>query len=139
MKTWQMSLGPVVVAGVIAIFTSWLWMGVIFHRFQEQTPNTWRPENNRSYMISSAIHLLACIAIATLFILVAGTQVGVFAGGMHGALRFAAVIWMVIAAPLAIDAAIFINLHRLVLSGQLLDWLTTSALACAIAAGWTGL
>ena len=139
MNTFQMALGPGLIAGVVSIFTSWIWMGVIFHRFQAQTPNTWRPENNRSYAISSAIHVLACIAIATLFILVARTEVGVFAGGMRGALRFAAVIWMVIAAPLAIDAAIFINLHPLVLIGQLLDWLTTSALACAITAWWTGL
>ena len=134
-----MALVPGVIAGVVSIFTSWLWMGVIFHRFQAQTPNTWRPENNRSYAISSAIHFLACIAIATLFILVARTQMGPFAPGIHGALRFAAVIWMVIAAPLAIDAAVFINMHPLVLIGQLLDWLTTSALACALAAWWTGL
>jgi len=139
MNTLRMAVVPGVIAGVVSIFTSWLWMGVIFHRFQAQTPNTWRPENNRSYAISSAIHFLACIAIATLFILVARTQMGPFADGIHGALRFAAVIWMVIAAPLAIDAAVFINMHPLVLIGQLLDWLTTSALACALAAWWTGL
>ena len=139
MNTLRMALVPGVIAGVVSIFTSWLWMGVIFHRFQAQTPNTWRPENNRSYAISSAIHFLACIAIATLFILVARTQMGPFAPGIHGALRFAAVIWMVIAAPLAIDAAVFVNMHPLVLIGQLLDWLTTSALACALAAWWTGL
>jgi hypothetical protein len=46
---------------------------------------------------------------------------------------------MVIAAPLAIDAAVFINLHPLVVVGQVLDWLTTSVLACAITACWTGL
>ena len=139
MKALEMALVPGVIAGVVSILTSWLWMGCIFHRFQAQTPNTWRPENNRSYAISSTIHLLACIAIATLFILVARTQMGPFVPGIHGALRFAAVIWMVIAAPLAIDAAVFINMHPLVLIGQLLDWLTTSALACAITAWWTGL
>ncbi len=136
MKTLQMALVPGAIAGLVSIFTSWLWMGVVFHRFQMRTPNTWRPENNRSYALSSAIHFAACIAIATLFLLVARTG-GVFAGGLQGALRFAAVIWMAVAAPLAIEAAVFVNLHPWVVVGQVVDWLTTCALACAIAAWWT--
>ncbi len=138
MKTLQMALVPGAIAGLVSIFTSWLWMGVVFHRFQMRTPNTWRPENNRSYALSSAIHFAACIAIATLFLLVARTG-GVFAGGLQGALRFAAVIWMAVAAPLAIEAAVFVNLHPWVVVGQVVDWLTTCALACAIAAWWRGM
>src|ERR1700719_4359962 len=110
MKTLQLALLPGSVAGVLSIFTSWLWMGVVFHRFQKRTPNTWRLENNRSYAMSSSIHFLACIAIATVFLLVARMG-GVFAGGLPGALRFAAVAWMALAAPMLVDAAVFINLH----------------------------
>lgn len=138
MKTLQMALAPGAIAGLVSIFTSWLWMGVVFHRFQMRTPNTWRPENNRSYALSSAIHFAACIAIATLFLLVARTG-GVFADGLQGALRFAAVLWMAVAAPLAIEAAVFVNLHPWVVVGQVVDWLTTCALACAIAAWWRGM
>jgi hypothetical protein len=137
MKTLQMALVPGAIAGVISIFTSWLWMGVIFHRFQKRTPETWRAEGNGSYAISAAIHFAACIALATLFLLVTRAPGGVFAGGIHDALRFAALIWMAIAAPFAIEAAIFINLHPWVVVGQVLDWLTTSSLACTIAAWWT--
>lgn len=134
-----MVLVPGAIAGVISIFTSWLWMAVVFHRFQERTPNSWRPENNRSYALSAAIHFVACIAIATLFVLVVRTHGGVFADGIHGALRFAALSWIAIAAPFAIEAAIFINLHPWVVVGQVLDWLTTSILACAITAWWLGM
>src|SRR6266404_2874123 len=137
MKTLQLALAPGAVAGIISIFTSWLWMGVVFHRFQKQTPNTWRPENNRSYTLSSAIHFLTCIAIATVFLLVARMG-GVFAGGLPGALRFAAVAWMALAAPSIVDAAIFINLNPWVVVGQVVDALTTSVLACAITACWRG-
>jgi hypothetical protein len=137
MKTLQMALAPGAVAGVISIFTSWIWMGLVFHRFQQRTPNTWRPENNRSYAMSSAIHFLACIAIATLFLLVARMG-GVFADGLPGAFRFAAVIWIAVAAPLAIEAAVFVNLHPWVVVGQVLDSLTTCTLACVIAAWWRG-
>ena len=138
MNTLRMVLVPGAIAGVVSVFTSWLWMGVIFHRFQARTPNTWRPESNRSYALASAVHFLACIAIATFFLLVVREHGGVFADGIHGALRFAAVIWVAIAAPVAIEAAIFINLHPWVVVGQIVDWLTTSILPCAIAAWWLG-
>ena len=136
MNSLKLALVPGAIAGVISIFTSWLWMGVIFHRFQQRTPNTWRPEGKGSYAFSSIIHFLACIAIATLFLIVGRTYGGFFGGGPDRAIMFAVMLWGVIAAPLAIDAAVYINLHPLVVLGQLLDWLTTSVLACGIAAWW---
>src|SRR5438552_5298014 len=110
MKTLQLALAPGAIAGILAIFTSWFWMGFVFHRFQRLTPNTWRAENSRSYMLSSIVTFLSCIAIATVFLLVARMG-GVFAGGLTGALRFAAVVWMAWSVPLIVNAAVFINLH----------------------------
>jgi hypothetical protein len=135
MKTLQLALAPGAIAGVLAIFTSWFWMGFVFHRFQQLTPNTWRPENNRSYTLSSMITFLSCIAIATVFLLVA-REGGVFAGGLPGALRFAAIVWMAWSAPLVVNAAVFINLHPSFVVGQVLNALTTSVLACGITACW---
>ena len=135
MKTLQLALAPGAIAGILSIFTSWLWIGVVFHRFQQLTPNTWRPENNRSYGLSSAITFLSCIAIATVFLLVARMG-GVFAGGLPGALRFAAVMWIALAAPLVVNAAVFINLHPWFVVGQVVNALTTSVLACTITAWW---
>ena len=137
MKTLQLALAPGALAGIIAVFTSWFWMGFVFHRYQRLTPNTWRPENNRSYMLSSAVTILACIAIATVFLLVARMG-GVFAGGLPGALRFAAVCWMALSAPLIVNAAVFINLHPWFVVGQVVNELTTSVLACGITACWRG-
>lgn len=137
MKTLQLALLPGAIAGILSIFTSWLWMGLVFHRFQRQTPNTWRLENNRSYTLSSAIQFLSCIAIATVFLLVARMG-GVFAGGLPGAFRFAAVTWIALSAPGLIDAAIFINLHPMVVLGQVINSLTTSLLACTMTAWWRG-
>ena len=137
MKTLQLALAPGAIAGVLSILTSWLWMGVVFHKFQKLTPNTWRPENSRSYALSSAITFLGCIAIATVFLLVARMG-GVFAGGLPGALRFAAVMWMALAAPIVVNAAVFINLHPWFVVGQVVNALTTSTIACAITAWWRG-
>jgi hypothetical protein len=135
MKTLQLALAPGAIAGIIAIFTSWFWMGFVFHRYQRLTPNTWRPENSRSYALSSAITFLSCIAIATVFLLVARMG-GVFSGGLPGALRFAAVMWMALAAPLIVNASVFINLHPWFVVGQVVNALTTSMLACGITACW---
>lgn len=137
MKTLQLAFAPGAIAGILAIFTSWFWMGYVFHRFQRLTPNTWRPENNRSYMLSSTVTFLSCIAIATVFLLVARMG-GVFAGGLTGGLRFAAVVWMAWSAPLILNAAIFINLHPWFVVGQVVNALTNSVLACSIAACWRG-
>jgi hypothetical protein len=137
MKTLQLALAPGAIAGILSIFASWLWMGVVFHRFQRQTPNTWRAENSRSYALSSTITFLACIGIATVFLLVARMG-GVFAGGCPGAFRFAAVSWMALAAPVVINAAVFINLHPWFVLGQVINSLTTSILACTITAWWRG-
>lgn len=112
-------------------------MGFVFHRFQRLTPNTWRPENSRSYMLSSIVTFLSCIAIATVFLLVARMG-GVFAGGVPSALRFAAVVWMAWSAPLIVNAAVFINLHPWFVVGQVVNALTNSVLACAVTACWRG-
>ena len=137
MKTLQLALAPGAIAGVLAVFTSWFWMGFVFHRYQRLTPSTWRPENGRSYALSSAITFLSCIAIATVFLLVARMG-GVFSGGLTGALRFAAVMWMALSAPLIVNASVFINLHPWFVVGQVVNALTTSVLASAITAWWRG-
>src|ERR1044072_2191363 len=98
MKTLQLALASGAVAGILSVLMAWFWMGNVFHRFQKLTPNTWRPENNRRSTLSSVITILTCIAIATVFLLVARMG-GVCAGGLTGALRFAAVCWMALTAP----------------------------------------
>ena len=112
-------------------------MGFVFHRYQQLTPNTWRPENNRSYLLSTTITFLSCIAIATVFLLVARMG-GVFAGGLTCALRFAAVCWMALSAPLIVYAALFNYLHPWFVVGQVVNALTTSVLACTVTAWWRG-
>ena len=46
------------------------------------------------------------------------------------------VIWIALAAPVAIEAAIYVRMHSMVVLGQVLDWLTTAMLACAITFVW---
>jgi hypothetical protein len=130
------ALVPGLIAGVLSIFTSWLWMGSVFHRFQKLTPQTWRRETARSHALSSALHVLAAVGIAVLFAIVAHDQSPCFPAGIGGAIRFAFACWCVFALPIVVGDAIYINLHPFVILGQLLDWLSTSLLATVITALW---
>src|SRR5882762_10253202 len=80
------ALLPGLVAGVLSIFMSWFWMGFLFHRFQQLTPNTWRRETGTSYALSSALHVLAAIGIAVLFAIVTRAQ-SVFSSRNTGCLH----------------------------------------------------
>jgi hypothetical protein len=130
------ALVPGLIAGVLSIFTSWLWMGAIFHRFQKLTPQTWRRETGLSHALSSGLHILAAIGIAVLFTIVARDQGGYFSAGILGGVRFALACWCVFALPIILGDAIYLNLHPLVVLGQLLDWLSTSLLATVVTAWW---
>src|SRR5213594_3333554 len=103
MNTLRAAFVPGLIAGIVSIFTSWFWMGLVFHRYRRATPETWRPEGPRNYALSSLVRVLSALAIAILYVLVARSHVGFFADGMVGALRFAAVIWIALAAPVAIQ------------------------------------
>ena len=136
MNTLHAALAPGLIAGVLSVFTSWLWMGVIFHRYQRETPETWRPEGPHNYIGSSLLHVLAAIGIACLFALMVRFNVTVFAIGFRGILLFTVCIWGALALPILLESALFIRLHRLVVLGQLLDWLTTSLLASIVTGFW---
>jgi hypothetical protein len=53
-----------------------------------------------------------------------------------GALRFAALIWIALSAPVAIEAAIYVRMHSMVVLGAGDRWLTTAIVACAITFLW---
>jgi len=136
MNTLRAAIVPGLIAGVISILSGWFWMGLVFHGYQRATPETWRPEGPRHYALSSVVRVFSAIAISFLYVLVARFHTGFFADGIVGALRFAAVCWIALAAPVAIEAAIYVRMHSMVVVGQVLDWLTTAVLACAITFIW---
>ena len=138
MNTLRAAIVPGVIAGIVSILASWFWMAVVFHRYQRSTPETWRAETARNYTLSSIVRLFSAIGIAVIYVLIARFQVGYFGEGIAGAMRFAAVLWIALAAPVAIEAAIYIRLHSMVVLGQVLDWLTTIVLTCVITNLWLG-
>jgi len=136
LNTLRAAVVPGVIAGVISVFASWFWMAVVFHRYQRETPDTWRPEGTRSYVGASLLHVFAAIGIACLVTLVVRFHITSLSGSIVGNLRFALSLWAAIALPMILESALFIRLHPLVVVGQLLDWLSVSVLACLITGWW---
>jgi hypothetical protein len=136
MNTLRAALVPGLIAGVASIFTSWLLMGGIFHEYQKETPETWRPEGARSYTLASLLHVFTAIAIAYLFTLIVRFNVAIFASGFLGSVLFAICIWAALALPIILESAVFVRFHRFVVVGRLLDSLTTALLACIITGWW---
>ena len=136
MNTLRTALVPGLISGIFSVFASWIWMGFVFHSYQRATPETWRPEGPRNYILSSILRLLSTIAIAVIYVLIARFQVAFFSPGIAGAFRFAAAIWIALVAPVVVEAAIYIRIHSMVVLGQVIDWLTTTILACVVTALW---
>jgi len=111
-------------------------MGVVVHRYQAETPNTWRPEGAHSYLAVSLLHVVASVGLACLLTLIARLGIAFFGAGIAANLRFALCIWAALLVPIILESAVFVRLHRFVVVGQMLDWLTTSVLACAVTGRW---
>jgi hypothetical protein len=121
--------------GVIAIFTSWLITGFLFHRFQAETPGTWRPEGPRQYAAASALDVFAGAAIGLLYWHTGGVHIGGGAGWLFRGALFGVLAWLALALPVILSMATFVYLHRGVVVGLLLDWLAVALLA-SIACAW---
>src|ERR1700730_2317152 len=136
MNTLRAALAPGLIAGFFSIVTSGILMGGIFHRFQRETPESWKPEGGRSYLLSSLLHVFSAIAIACLFTLIIRFNVAIFPHGFFGSFLFGICLWVAIPLPMILESAIFLRIHRLVVLGRLLDALATSLLACMITGWW---
>jgi hypothetical protein len=136
MNSLRVALVPGLIAGVISIFTSWFWVAFVFHKYQRQTPQTWRTESAVSHALSSLIQIGACIALATFYALVVRITGGAFGHNLAGAVVFAILGWAAFAAPVLLGSALYVNLHPLVTVGLLLNWLTTALLATVITGWW---
>jgi hypothetical protein len=117
-----------VVGGVISIFTGYLFMGALFHRFQALTPNTWRPEGTKQYALSSAFIVLGSIGLSLLFALTGGVTAARGAAWWLQGLAFGSLCWVALPLPSLLSMALFVNFHRGFVLGALLD----SFVACLV-------
>jgi hypothetical protein len=126
------------IAGVLVNFTGYVITARLFHRYQAQTPTTWRSTESLShYMYSSGLRFLACIAVAFFFDIFGAATSGVVGSAIPRGICFALLLWLATAAPLILETALFVNWHRGFVVGLLLDWLVLCLIAGTIASVMT--
>ncbi len=116
-------------AGIVMVMTTgWLITGYGFHRFQKLTPATWRAESWRQHALAVVWAALGGMAMGALEARVGGAH------DWRSAVGFAVVAWAALAAPVIATLATYVNLHRAVVFGLLLEWLVFAvgvSLACS--------
>jgi hypothetical protein len=110
----------VIIASVVASFSDWLFMGVLFHDRYMAAPEIWRsPTGNnerRLIIYSQLIGVLSCGAFA--YLCMQGN-----APTIPGVLRLAVIAWL--AGPVVVIAqmVVWTKLHPLVGTSHSLGWL----------------
>jgi len=120
-----MLVAAALVAGTLATFTDWLFMGVMFHARYLRYPDVWWPAENgnrRKIIISSMLGYVASAAIVALAAI----------ANMHGvgnALCLAIVAW--IAGPLVVIVTngFWIRIDPRITLAHCLGWLARFAIA----------
>ncbi|THD80701.1 MAG: DUF1761 family protein [Phenylobacterium sp.] len=119
----------VVVSGVVASFTDWLFMGVLFHKKYQEAPEAWRSGVSETGKIvwSEVVGLITCAAFAYLLIHTGCQTIG------QGLLT-AGLVWL--AGPVAIGATnlLWMRISPYIGVSHALGWLARLVLVAIAAA-----
>jgi hypothetical protein len=130
---WTRFLLAVVVSGLGASITDWLFMGVLFHNKYLETPETWRGKPAQpeaaSIVASSVIGLVSCAAFIYLCYWTGALTVH------NASLRMAFLAWLVAPLPLIFTNALWIKMNPLLAVSHSLGWLARFVVS-ALVAGW---
>ncbi len=118
---WTKFLLAVVVSGVAASFTDWLFMGVLFHKKYLESPELWRLKTGESetskIVASSIIGLAGCAAFTYLCLWTGALTVP------RAELRMAAIVWLAAPVPVILSNVIWTKMHPLIGFSHALGWL----------------
>jgi hypothetical protein len=117
------------VGALLGSLADWLFAGVIFHDRYQLTPDTWRPGNRERgrIILAQGLALLTAGAFVALAAKLGQTD-------MRGALKLAAMIWLIGPLPLLLGNALFIRVDNLVTATHAAGWLVKLLLVAAATA-----
>jgi hypothetical protein len=130
--TWGRFLLAVAASGVVASFTDWLFMGVLFHGKYLESPEIWRSKPGQSetqrIIVSSLLGVLSCAA----FIFLCRWTGAVT---MRSELHLAGIAWIAGPVPILFSNIVWIKMHPLLGVSHSLGWLARFVISGLIA-GW---
>lgn len=122
--------------GITNIFVEWFIIGVLFHKVQSLTPQTWRAENKSSYMYSTALSFLFG-ALFTFFYVKIGWHY-VLRENILSACKLGLICFGCFAFILESGNAIYINYDRKFMAGKMISLCITYLSAAIIACLFNG-
>jgi intracellular septation protein A len=109
---WAALLGA-----VLGSLADWLFAGIIFHDRYHLTPETWRAgEQGRRIAAAQALTLVSSAAFVALAWKVHQTD-------LRGALKLAAMVWLIGPLPMLLANAMFIRIDHRVTASHAAGWL----------------
>ena len=119
--------------GIANTCIEWFIIGFLFHKYQALTPNTWKPESNRSYMYSTLLSFLFG-ALFTLFYLKIGVHYVLY-GNIWSHIKLGLICFACFSLISGINSAIYVNFDKKFVAGTLIAS-CLSIVAAAIIAGF---
>lgn len=107
-----------IVGAILGSIADWVFAGVLFHGRYQRHPEVWRTGTSETLRIGIAQVL--CLVTSTAFVVLADVL-----GVVHltGALKLAAMIWLIAPLPLLITNALFIKIDPIVTASHAAGWL----------------
>ncbi|HEY0411951.1 MAG TPA: hypothetical protein VGD66_02270 [Allosphingosinicella sp.] len=113
---------------VLGSLADWLFAGVLFHHRYQTYPEVWRKGNERGRIAAAqALALVTSVAFVLLAWKVQQTD-------LRGALKLAAMIWLIGPLPMLLANAMFIRIDHLVTASHAAGWLAKLLLIGAVTA-----
>ena len=114
---------------VLGSLADWLFAGLIFHDRYQLTPDTWRPgaQERGRIILAQGLALLTAGAFVALAWKLGQTD-------LKGAVKLAAMIWLVAPLPLLLANSLFIKIDHLVTASHATGWLAKLLLIAAATA-----
>jgi hypothetical protein len=112
-------------------FIQWFFTGFLFHRYQGQTPQTWKKENARSYLSSMIISLVFSLMFVLIF---SWWQNKTGPLNLWQGIQFGAVLWFAFSLTMEVGNAIYVNYSNGFVLGKCLSGLVEYTAAGLLAA-----
>lgn len=107
-----------IVGAILGSLADWIFAGVIFHERYLRHGEIWRTGTSETLRIGAAqiLSLVTAVAFVTL-----AEMLGPF--DLAGALKLAAMIWLIAPLPLLVANSLFIKIDPLVTASHAIGWL----------------
>ena len=107
-----------IVGAILGSLADWVFAGVLFHDRYQRHPEVWRTGGSETLRIGAAqvLSLLTAVAFVALAVMLGQVD-------FAGALKLAAMVWLIAPLPMLVTNALFIKIDPLVTASHAAGWL----------------